>query len=103
MFKVNNKDTKTTTNGTLNKFLTWFCVSIVNFEQLNAGWVSITFTMCSFKDFVQYIFAIFLSLKKSTFETRKNVLNFTSKIFFVHKILKFQNFRTLKFTTSWNT
>ena len=45
MFKVNNKDTKTTPLAslllTLNIFHTYLCssVSIVNFEHLNAGWV----------------------------------------------------------------
>ena len=34
MFKVDNKDTRTTTY-----FTPWFSVSIVNFEQVNAGCV----------------------------------------------------------------
>ena len=49
MFKVNNKDTRTTpiANGlvlaslflTSNTFHTYSIVSIVKFEQVNAGWV----------------------------------------------------------------
>ena len=36
MFKVNNKDTRTTTQ---NHFTPCSSVSIVNYEQVNAGWV----------------------------------------------------------------
>ena len=37
MFKVNNKDTRTT--PALNIFTPCSNVSIVNFEQVNVGWV----------------------------------------------------------------
>ena len=54
MFKVNNKDSRTThwrrSNVfigalllTLNIFHNFFSVSIVNFEQVNAGWVFVIF------------------------------------------------------------
>ena len=39
MFKVNNKYTRTAPLLTLNILHTWSSVSIVNFEQVNAGWV----------------------------------------------------------------
>ena len=44
MFKVNNKDTRTTPLLSLlltfNIFhILFYCVSIVNFEQVNADWV----------------------------------------------------------------
>ena len=39
MFKVNNKDTRTTPLLTLNIFTPCSSVSIVNFEQVNTAWV----------------------------------------------------------------
>ena len=43
-----------------------------------------------------------LSLKESTWETRKNVFYFTSKPLFVLEKMKFQNFRYSNFMTSSN-
>ena len=46
MFKVNNEDTRTTLVSlllTLTYFMPCSGVSIVNIEQLNAGWVSLYF------------------------------------------------------------
>ena len=42
MFKVNNKDTKTMTGIILVSLLSLFRVSVVNFEQVNAGWIAFT-------------------------------------------------------------
>ena len=46
MFKVNNEDTRTTLVSlllTLTYFIPCSGVSVVNIEQLNAGWVSLYF------------------------------------------------------------
>ena len=52
---------------------------------------------------VHYIFAsLFLSLKESTCETRKNVFYSNLKAFFVLKKIKFKNFRYSSFVTSSN-
>ena len=56
------------------------------------------------KGCVCYIFAgLFLSLKESTCQTRKNVFYFTSKALFVLKKIKFKNSTFSSFMMSSNT
>ena len=57
---------------------------------ISAEMTSFSFGDKGFKGCVCYIFAsLFLHLKKSTSEARKNVFYFTSKALFVLEIIKF--------------
>ena len=49
-----------------------------------------------------FLLVSFVSIKESTFETRKNVFYFTSKALFVLEIIKFELFRYSNVMTSPN-
>ena len=73
---------------TVQRSLQWLdkCLAVVNIS----------------KGYAQHIFAtLFLGLKDSTFEIRKNVFYFTLKAPFLTEVFKFWNVEISNFMTSW--
>ena len=66
----------------------------IAFRNITKGYTGVTFQMILINILkvvsATFLLVCFLGLKASTFETRKNVVYFTSKAIFVFEIIKFK-------------